>query len=219
MSGLTNDVRRDLRGAALAHQQLLGTLATLTDEQAAQPSLLPDWSVAHVVTHIARNADSHARMLRAASIGQVIEQYEGGGAARSADIELGSSRNAGQLIADLVATSALLEQAWAETTEVGWAGHGIMPNSGHVSCDDLPFRRWREALVHLHDCGLGYSWRDWPDDYVRLELVRWTMAWASRKPMGLTALPPIALALGERERVAWLLGRTTVDGLDSAGIF
>jgi len=46
-----------------------------------------------------------------------------------------------------------------------------------------------------------------------------TMLWASRKPMGLTTLPPVAAALPDHERLAWLLGRTAVDGLDPAGIF
>ena len=219
MTGLTNDVRRDLRGALLAHERLTVDLSGLTDEMVQRPSLLPGWTVAHTLTHIARNADSHVRILRAACEHRVVEQYEGGGVARSADIEAGATRGAAALLADIVSSSARLEQTWIETSEVGWAGRGIMPNSGHVSCNDLPFRRWREVVVHLHDCGLGYSWRDWPDDYVRLELSRMTMEWASRKPMGLTTLPATALALGDRERVAWLLGRTSVVGLDVAGIF
>ena len=42
---------------------------------------------------------------------------------------------------------------------------------------------------------------------VRLELAWLTMQWASRKPMGLTALPAEAMAVSPRRRVAWLLGR------------
>ena len=219
MTGLTDHVQRDLRGATLAHGQLAIALSGLTDVQAQQPSLLPDWSVGHVLTHIARNADSHSRILIAASDGRVAEQYEGGAEARVADIEAGSGRRAAELVADVVASTARLEHAWVVTTEIGWAGHGIMPNSGQVPCDDLPFRRWREALVHLHDCGLGYSCRDWPDDYVRLELVRMTMGWAARQPMGLTSLPAAAFAVSDHQRTAWLLGRATIDGLDAAGIF
>jgi hypothetical protein len=36
--------------------------------------------------------------------------------------------------------------------------------------------------------------------------------------MGLTALPAPALALADHVRLAWLLGRTDVPGLDPAGI-
>ena len=83
---------------------------------------------------------------------------------------------------------------------------------------DLPFIRWREVAVHHADMGIGYSWADWDAEYVRLELGRLTMVWASRKPMGLTALPPDAIGVGPHHRVAWLLGRAEIDGLSPAGI-
>ena len=73
--------------------------------------------------------------------------------------------------------------------------------------------------MHQADLGLSYTWRDWPVGYVRLELARMTMLWASRKPMGLTTLPAAAMALSDHERTAWLVGRTSVEGLDAAGIF
>ena len=90
--------------------------------------------------------------------------------------------------------------------------------------NSLPFRRWRETITHHADCGfvhggVSFSWRDWPSDYVRLELEQMTMLYASRKPMGLTALPADALAVDDRPRLAWLMGRATIDGLTPAGIF
>lgn len=218
MTGLTNDVRRDLQGAALAHQRLVADLAGLTDDVAQRPSLLPDWTVAHTLTHIARNADSHVLMFEAAARGEVGAQYPGGIEQRNADIESGVGRSAAELVADVVDSVARLEATWLATAEDAWNGEGRSV-FGPVPINDLPFRRWREAVVHHADLGLAFSWRDWPADYVRLELSRRTMEWASRKPMGLTTLPAIALGVSERERVAWLLGRTTVDGLEPAGIF
>jgi hypothetical protein len=44
------------------------------------------------------------------------------------------------------------------------------------------------------------------------------MLWASRKPMGMTALPPEAMSVSEHHRLAWLLGRADIDGLTPAGI-
>jgi len=216
--GLTNDVRRDLRGAAVAHERLAMDLPGLTDEMSQRESLLPGWTVAHTLTHIARNADSHVRMLQAAERGEVGAQYPGGIEQRNADIEAGVGRSAAALVADVVDSNARLEAAWPEVTDDGWEGDGLSV-FGPVPINDLPFRRWREVVVHHADLGLVYSWREWPADYVRVELGRRVMEWASRKPMGLTALPPRALGLTEHERVAWLLGRTDVDGLDAAGIF
>ena len=86
------------------------------DDQARQPSLLPDWTVGHVATHIARNAEGHLRMLRAALDGDVAAMYPGGRAQRSADIEAGAGRAAAELLADVMQTAAELERTWAEMT-------------------------------------------------------------------------------------------------------
>ena len=43
-----------------------------------------------------------------------------------------------------------------------------------------------------------------------------TMQWAGRRPMGLTTLPAEALAVPEPQRLAWLFGRASIDGLGPA---
>jgi maleylpyruvate isomerase len=212
-----NDLQRTVRGATAAHAQLLGALHDLDDNTCVGPSLLPGWSVGHVLTHLARNADSHVVMLLAANRGEVAAQYPGGAAQRADDIEAGAARPAAAQLADLAVASARLEAAWAEMTDDGWQGVGEA-FAGSVPVHDLPFRRWREVTLHHSDLGLGDDWSVWPAEYVRLELGRMTMQWASRKPMGLTTLPPAAMALPDAQRVAWLTGRLVVDGLDPAGI-
>ncbi len=213
-----NSVDRDIAGATAAHARLEAELAHLTDEQVVQPSLLPGWTVGHVVTHLARNADSHVLMFEAANRGEVGAQYPGGVEQRNADIEAGAARPADEQRADLAAAHRRLHAAWASTTSEGWRGEGLSV-FGAVPVDDLPFRRWREAVVHLAVLGLTSTWHDWPTEYVRLEVSRMAMLWSSRKPMGLTTLPAIAVALPDHERLAWLLGRTEVAGLEPAGIF
>ncbi|MER5808278.1 maleylpyruvate isomerase N-terminal domain-containing protein [Streptomyces sp. NPDC002033] len=47
-------------------ERLHGAVATLTDDDVRAPSLLPGWTRAHVLTHIARSADSRTRLLTAA---------------------------------------------------------------------------------------------------------------------------------------------------------
>lgn len=61
-------------------------------------------------------------------------------------------------------------------------------------------------------------WDNWPVEYVRRELSRSTILWNSRRPMGMTGLPPEAMTAPEGLRVAWLLGRASIDGLDPAGL-
>ena len=52
-----------LKQVHAAQQRLLERLRDLTDDVARQPSLLPGWSVANVLAHLARNADSVVRRL------------------------------------------------------------------------------------------------------------------------------------------------------------
>lgn len=214
----SRDLDRDVEGCAQAHQRLLASLDDLTDEQAHRPSLLPGWTVGHVLTHLARNADSLTRLLERADRGEVAHQYDGGEAARAADIEAGAGRPAAELTRDVRSTIWALEQQWATTSATGWAGEGV-GLKGPIPMADLPSRRWRETEVHQVDLGLGFTTGGWPAEYVRLDLERLEMVWASRRPMGLTELPEAALRLPVHERLAWLLGRTEVPGLAPAGIF
>ena len=69
---------RDIDGCRVSHQRLEQAIAALTDEQVSRPSRLPDWSVGHVLTHIARNADSVTRRLQGAARGEIVDQYPGG---------------------------------------------------------------------------------------------------------------------------------------------
>lgn len=212
-----NDVDRDRAGAARAHAAVVATLHDLTDRQVAQPSLLPGWTVGHVASHIARNAEGHVRMFDAATRGQVGEMYPGGRDQRTGDIEAGARRTAAEIVADVTTTVVRLEAVWDAMPSSAWGGRGITI-AGEETMADLLFIRWRETEVHHADLGLGFSWSDWDAEYVRLDLVRLGMLWASRKPMGMTALPSEAKSVDDRHRLAWLLGRAEIDGLTPAGI-
>lgn len=79
-------------GATAAHAVLVDQIPRLTAAEIRRPSLLTDWTVGHVLTHLARNADSHTGMLVAAQGGGIADQYPGGPAQRSADIAAGAAR-------------------------------------------------------------------------------------------------------------------------------
>jgi maleylpyruvate isomerase len=210
-----------LAGCSSAHRRLLEVLRQVDDSVVGSATALPGWTVGHLLTHLARNADSFTGMFAAAAKGEVGRQYPGGVAQRNADIELGAARSAAELIADVERSVADLEHAWREATPEVWASTGETV-LGVAPLADTPARRWREVVVHLHDLAPGLGEvsdpADWPVDFVRTELRRMTMLWASRRPMGLTELPPAALAAAPAQRLAWLLGRLEIDGLGPAGV-
>jgi maleylpyruvate isomerase len=215
----TRALDRDVAGAAAAHQGLLTMLDGALAEQRldpAAPSRLPGWTVGHVLTHVARNADSIVRVLEASGQGEVVERYVGGRSGRNAEIEAGAARPAADQVDDVRRTIWRLEQTWAG--DVNWDGQSLEPTGLLVVVRELPHQRRREVEVHRVDLGLGYEPADWPAEYVRLELRELEMRWAARRPMGLTGLPPEALALAPYERLAWLLGRQDIDGLEPAGV-
>lgn len=214
----TRDLDRAVEGCARAHQRLLADLVGVDDDTMRQPSLLPGWTVGHVLTHLARNADSHVRMFAAADRGEIADQYDGGQEGRGRDIEAGAGRPAEEIVADVRRSIYALEGAWATTSALGWSGMGRTV-SGETSMPELVLRRWREAEVHRTDLGLGATPDDWSPEYVRVDLERWTMTWASRRPMGLSALPAEILSLPPTRRLAWLMGRFDVPGIPAAGLW
>jgi maleylpyruvate isomerase len=136
---------------------------SLTEEQARGPSLLPDWSVAHLLTHLARNADSVVRRVEGAARGEVVAQYPGGHAGRAAEIEAGASRPVRELVDDVVSSSAKVDDAFRSLPAEAWDRLSRSVSGDEQPVSVLPFNRWREVEVHLVDLGLGYQPVDWPD--------------------------------------------------------
>ena len=209
----------------LSHARLAETLSGVTNGDVRRPSLLPGWTVGHVLTHVARNADSLVRLVEAAARGEVADQYPGGSAQRTADIEAGAWRPAAALVEDVVASAARWEAVCDATPEEAWRTGQGRATGGLWPVAEVPFRRWREVEVHHVDLGLDYGVADWPDAYVDAELARSVVGLAPRLAAG-TAVDLVAADTGQRWRVpdgpvagrqtvaadrrfllAWLLGR------------
>jgi maleylpyruvate isomerase len=185
-----------INGALAAQRRLIDDIAGLTDEQARSASLLPDWSVGHVLTHIARNGDAFVRMMGAAIDGQVVTQYEGGVEGRAAGIAAGANRPAAELIADVTASAAGVEDIWSRMTPTAWDGHGLGGAGQPWPCEAMPWHRWREVIVHHVDLGLGFTQAEWPDEYVERELA-----------VSLQSLTDRLDPADRRRMLSWVIGR------------
>lgn len=206
-------IDRCVETCAQAHQKLLAIADGMSEDELRAPSALAGWSRGHVLNHLRRNAIGFTNICTAALAGEQGMQYPGGMEQRNREIEEGAADPAPALVANLRASIYELEAMWFKGDGTMWTGSGVLANGAVLPVSEVPFRRMREVVVHTTDLGIGYSWQEWPDLYVRMEFDRQKMAWAASHPMGLTQIPDAAMALPEKQRVAWLLQRETVPGL------
>jgi maleylpyruvate isomerase len=198
-----------------AEGRLLDVVAGFDDAFVAGPSLLPGWTVGHLITHLARNADSHTRRTAAAIGGVMVDQYPGGMEQRNGEIEAGAGRGAGALHADLTRSSDRLLAAWADVPDRAWANVTRDGSGRERRLDELPSRRWLEVEVHLVDLDCGVTHRDWPDAFVEARLPEMRAGSTDRLAAG-DALPGPG-TLDPRDELAWLYGRLERDDLPALG--
>ena len=172
------------------------SVTDLADADVQAASRLPGWSVGHVLTHLARNADAHALRLSGALKGHDVPRYPGGSEQRTREIEEGAGRSAAETLADLRSSMLHLEEVLALSSAAGWPNTHFMGDDsyGVAAC---PARRLREVEMHHVDLGLGYTPADWPGEYVAWDL-----------PVLLAGVPERLGSSGERrDFMAWLAGR------------
>ncbi len=109
-----------VEGCVAAHATLLADIADLRDDVVRRPSRLPGWTVGHVLTHIARNADSVVWRLDGAARSELRDQYPGGLEQRTGDIDAGAGRPAAELIDDVRQSAHAVEQAMADLSPAAW---------------------------------------------------------------------------------------------------
>jgi len=169
----------DVEAVDAATKRLVRTLEALPDGDVPRPSLLPGWTVGHVVTHIARNADGLVRLVHWARTGEPTPMYPSM-EAREAEIAAGAERPAAELLDDVRTSAERLREAL-----VGLAGSGApalerlvllgAPPPGtpaDLPARTIPFRRLQEVEVHHVDLGLpDYGPHDWPPQFVERQLL------------------------------------------------
>ncbi len=199
---MTQDLEGDPRRAAelcrAAHERLLRTARALGPEQVSAPSRLPGWTVAHVLTHLARNADAHGRRLAGSLRGQDVPKYvltE----QRQDEIKEGAHRSAAEIVTDLETSVTGLHEIFDRCAVAGWP-NGHLRGGGTYGAAGCPAHRLREVEQHHVDLGLGYTPADWPAEYVAWDL-----------PVLLATVPDRLPPEQVRGVTAWLAGRGPLD--------
>src|SRR5690349_9155614 len=204
-----------------ATEKLLRAAADLDPAVVSAPSLLPGWTVGHVLTHLARNADAYTNLLTWARTGVETPAYPSP-EARQEGIEAGAGRPLREQIEDLRAAHERFADAGAAMTAEAWTF--VLPPLGH-SAAAVPWARLREIEVHHVDLGARYTPADWSDAFA-LRLLREIVTttgddWPAMelRPFGIehalkigNAGHPPVISGPTRSLAAWLAGRA--DGSD-----
>jgi maleylpyruvate isomerase len=152
-----------------ATEDLLREVSRLDDAEIGLPSLLPGWTRAHVVTHLARNADALVNLLTWARTGIEHPMYASR-ADRDADIEEGALRLAQVIREDLIAACDRLDVAARRLTGSDWQAP-IAHRTGRVfPAVDVPIMRLFEVCVHLVDLDVGVGFESLQERHLELLL-------------------------------------------------
>ncbi|WP_347057343.1 maleylpyruvate isomerase family mycothiol-dependent enzyme [Blastococcus sp. HT6-30] len=141
-----------------------GLVARLTDEELAGDSALPGWSRAHVIAHLARNADALVNLLTWARTGVETPMYPSR-AVRDASIEATAARPAAELRADYVDACGRLAQAVETTPVEAWTAEVRNGQGVTVPASTVPWMRAKEVWVHGIDLDAGLSFADLDADF------------------------------------------------------
>lgn len=146
-----------------ATQRLLDTVAALDEAALAQASLLPGWTRGHVLSHLARNAESYVNLLTSARTGQVIPPYASE-EARAAGIEAGARRTLAEHLDDLRTWGERFREAAAAMPPEAWSVAVPTYRGPRVAATAM-WGRLREVEVHHVDLDVGYAPTDWSDAF------------------------------------------------------
>lgn len=157
----------------VADAALFASLENLTDEIVRQPSNLPGWSVGHVLSHIALNAEAFVTVAEALAKNEPAYMYPLGVASRDIAIEQGSGRPAAEIAEHVRTSAAAFAEIWPKlTAEQLAAGFCRVEGAPRFDSDVVLGLRLREVEVHHVDCGFStYTHEQWSTGFVDTDLV------------------------------------------------
>lgn len=169
------------------------------EDAAAGESSLPGWSRAHVLTHLARNADALINLLTWARTGVETPMYADPSTRRD-DIERGAKQAPSEILADYRDSGERLRAAVGELPAESWNAAVRSALGRTVPASEIVWMRSREVWIHLVDLGLGEDFTAFPADFVDALLTD-ACAGVGRKE----DCPPVVLRPDDRDR-SWPVG-------------
>lgn len=153
-----------------ADRALEATMARMTEQDLRGPTLCEGWTRAHVLAHLARNADALQHLVQWAASGREKPAYASPDQ-RNREIEESATQSLPRLRADVISASNAFRnrvEALRGRTDLSPVtfGSGVT-----LPGDRVPWARLREVTVHHVDLDLGFDYSDVPSEVVRAGLV------------------------------------------------
>jgi maleylpyruvate isomerase len=225
----TRSLAHTLAWAADGAAHLRGLMTRMGEDAFGAPSALPGWSRAHLLTHVARNADALINLLTWARTGVRTPAYASR-EQRDADIEAGARRAPAEIRADVVESSDRLARVVRAMPDAAWSARVQSGRGRDIAASDIPWLRAREMWVHAVDLDVGASFADMPAPMVTALLAEATAMLGEKPdfpPLHLVAPDGATWSVGDPAAAvtvagpapalaAWLLGRSNGRDLRTA---
>jgi maleylpyruvate isomerase len=148
-----------------ASTRLVRTVDGFHDDEWSTPSLLPGWTRAHVVAHLALNAEALARCLGGLVAAEDSDEpptmYDSD-EQRSEDIRALAAADASEIRARLMGGTTILDDAIVAVPGDAWATYvERTPGGRRLRAQSIPGMRLRELEIHHVDLDAGYATADW----------------------------------------------------------
>lgn len=179
------------------------------DDDLSGPSALPGWTRAHVIGHVARNAEALHRLVQWAATGEETPMYADR-EQRAAEIERSASFPAATLRSDLASTAQMLDEALDALPPAQWRAEVRSALGRAIPAAEVPWMRIREVWLHAVDLGTDATMGDLPSGVLDLLLDDVTAALSAKD-----GCPALDLVPTDRER-SWHVGGTAPAGAVTA---
>ena len=209
---------------------LARAIDALPDDALRHPSALPHWTRAHVVAHVARNAEALTRLATWARTGVETPMYPSR-EHRAAEIEASAQAPADVLRHEFATTAEALDVALAALEPDAWQAEVRSALGRPLPAAEIPWMRVREVWLHAVDLDAGVSVADLPPEVVDalLDDATGTLSRAEGCPdarlvptdrdrtwyLGPGTTDPVQVRGDAALLLGWLVGRCGADGLDA----
>jgi maleylpyruvate isomerase len=210
---------------------LVREVDALPDDALREPCALPGWTRAHLIAHLARNAEALTRLATWARTGVETPMYPDR-ETRAAEIEASAQAPVEVLRRELRSTARDLDAAFAALDDTTWQTTVRSALGRPLPATEVPWMRIREVWLHAVDLDAGAELTDLPPDVVDALLDDATATLSARDGCPSAVLAPTdreqRWPLGEPDGpvavsgpatavMGWLIGRTDGSDLSTTG--